>query len=424
MARLVRPLSVARHARPPQALTRLVAALLAAAILFGLGYVVGSRPLIGPRQTSGIFVADATVESPAVLEETSPASDGKNALALDDAGLESRSPSALLLQCQLPSGAIKVKPDDDRVIPYFANLAAMALVDTRPADVRLYLEWYLAHLNRPDRYGLDGTIYDYTVDRAGRERPTGRYDSADSYAATFLTLLRAYVDSTKDRDFVLTHLEKIEAVAAVIPRLQDADGLVWANTAHREKYLMDNAENYRGLEDWAAILTGFGRDGEALSARAAAMRIAGGVETRLWNPARGNYDWGIYTLWLGSRRLGEISRHSSWRNWYPDTVAQLFPVIAGLLQPSDTRAVALYENFNTWHPGWVNQAKRDPNPWSVLGYAAAVMGDRERALAFAKATSVVYLENDGPYSGLSWELAWHLLTLARASELPGGLPGL
>lgn len=405
------------HLRLP-GLKRVAAAVLAAATLFGLGYAAGSRSSAAPEAagaTSGAGLAATAAASPGFA-----GSGGEDSLGGGSYLDAARSPYALLLKCQLPSGAIKVKPDDDRIVPYFANLAAMALVPTRPDDVKTYLEWYLAHLNRPDRFGLPGTVYDYTVDRGGLEQPTGRYDSADSYAATFLTLLRAYVDATGDREFVTANINDIALVAAVIPRLQDADGLVWATASRREKYLMDNAENYRGLNDYAEVLTGVGATGAAAAARDAARRIASGVESRLWDAKRGNYDWGIYTFWIGGHRLGELSRKSSWKSWYPDTVAQLFPVIAGLLQPSDPRAVSLYENLNTWHPGWVDQAKRDPHPWSVLGYAAAVMGDKERALAFARATSVAYLDNDGPYSGLSWELAWHLMTLRLASTLPGG----
>lgn len=331
--------------------------------------------------------------------------------ALPPATLDSQAPYKLLLANVLPSGAIKVKPDDDRIIPYFANLAAMALLPDRPLDVRDYLQWYLAHLNRPDRFGLYATIYDFAVDDNGFEQPTQGYDSADSYAATFLTLLRAYVETTGDRDFVRANLVDIERVASVILQLQDSDGLVWATAARREKYLMDNCEDYRGLDDFAAVMDDLGVSDAAAVVREAARRIADGIETRFWDPARGNYDWAIYTFRVLGRKVAEFPRKSSWRQWYPGTVAQVFPVVTGVLRPSDPRAVSLYASLNARHPGWVNQAKRDPNPWSVLGYAAALMGDDQRAMAFVRATSAVYLDRTGPYSGLSWELAWHLLTL-------------
>jgi hypothetical protein len=304
-----------------------------------------------------------------------------------------------------------MRPGDDRVIPYFANLAAIALVDRSPAEVKAYLEWYLARLNEPDRWGLSGTIYDYVIDREGRETPTGGYDSADSYAATFLTLVRVYMDRSGDRGFVLDNLSAIRLVASVIPALQDTDGLVWAKPNRFQKYLMDNCENFRGMVDYAVILSTLGLGDEADQALKVAGRIRQGVEERLWNERRGNYDWGIYTFWLGGHRLGEVSRASDWKRWYPDTTAQVFPVISGLLRPADPRAVSLYQNLNQWHPGWVDQAKTDPHPWSVLGYAAAVMGDTRQALAFTRATAGAYMTNGGPFSELSWELGWHLLTI-------------
>ncbi|RJQ09133.1 MAG: hypothetical protein C4551_04265 [Bacillota bacterium] len=409
--------------RPPQARWfsslpgRLVAAGVVTAVLFGAGYAGGLHTLGGRVSVMEDTGRDAGrggdvwvggIQGPppgTVLAAGAPASG-----TLETEDPESSDLYGLLLESQLPSGAIRVKPTDSRIIPYFANLAAMALLDEQPGKVKAYISWYLGKLNRPDRWGLEGTIYDYTVGRESRERSTRGYDSADSYAATFLTLVRSYLDRTGDKAFIREHMDDIRLVASVITGLQDRDGLVWATGAKREKYLMDNCENYRGLLDFAAILSAMGFRDEASRTQAAAGRVAQGVETRLWNEKRGNYDWGLYTFWVGSYRV-EVSRPSQWRDWYPDTTAQIFPIVSGLLRPSDERAVFLYENFNAWHPEWVNQVKTDPHPWSVLGYAAAMMGDFERARAFTESTAAVYLAEDGPYSGLSWELGYHLLTI-------------
>ncbi|MCL6580425.1 MAG: hypothetical protein K6U08_02260 [Firmicutes bacterium] len=322
-------------------------------------------------------------------------------------------PHDLILASQTSSGALRLKPSDERVIPYFANLACLGLVRERPQEVRAYLEWYLGHLNRPDRAGLVGTVYDHEVDGAGEERSTGRYDSADAYAATFLTLVREYVEATGDLDFVRERLGDLTLVASVIRVLQDQDGLIWATAARREKYLMDNCECFRGLVDWAAVLETLGHDQEAADIRAAAGQVRQAVITRLWNPKLGNFDWGIYTLWLPGGRRVEITRPSSWRRWYPDAVAQLFPVVSGLLKPQDKRAKALYESFNAWHPGWVVHDKDDPHPWAIVGYAAALMGDRERAGAFARSLADGYFGSEGPFACLSWELSLYLLTVER-----------
>lgn len=333
----------------------------------------------------------------------------------------------LLLDSQRSTGAITMKPGAGRIVPYFANLAAMALLDKDPGRVRAYLEWYLGRLNRPDKYGMHGTIYDYRVDQDGLERPTGVYDSADSYSATLLTLLGAYFERTRDHEFLLAHLPEIQLVASVITGLQDADGLVWAKPNRAEKYLMDNCENFRGMMDYAAILDAIGRRQEAEEARRAAGRILAGVETRLWNADRGSYDWGIYTLRVGQFTVAEVSRPSNLAAWYPDATGQIFPIVFGLLDPADPRAATLYEGLAAWHPGWVNQVKEDPHPWSILGYTAALMGDVDRAAAFTEATERVYLANEGPFSGLSWELAFYLRTVDLITGLTGtagpGEPG-
>ncbi|HCW50712.1 MAG TPA: hypothetical protein DGR79_01395 [Clostridiales bacterium] len=400
---IVRQVDAWSGRRPILGLRRVVALALVFACLFGFGYLGGVRFV--PAET--IPPAPGAVPEASEVRTILPEASGPG-------------PYELLLRCQRPSGAITTRPGGDRIVPYFANIAALALVERRPGDVKAYMEWYLAHLNRPDRWGLHGTVYDYRVTADGREVPTGTYDSADSYAATFLALLRVYLDHTGDRGFVMEHLPEIELVASVITGLQDSDGLVWATPARVEKYLMDNCENFRGLVDYAAVLSSVGREPEARAVREAAGRILAGVQGRLWNPKRGNYDWAIYTLRLGGLRIGEVSRKSSWSRWYPDSVAQVFPVISGVLEPGDPRAAALYQNLNEWHPGWVHQTKDDPHPWSVLGYAAALMGDHERAFTFVRSTAHAYMAREGPFSELSWELAYHLLTLRllRGKEVP------
>ena len=52
------------------------------------------------------------------------------------------------------------------------------------------MRWYAAHLNP------DGTIDDHRG-LPGALRPTGHYDSSDSYAATFLWLAQAYLVAVK-----------------------------------------------------------------------------------------------------------------------------------------------------------------------------------------------------------------------------------
>jgi len=53
------------------------------------------------------------------------------------------------------------------------------------------------------------------------------YDSADSYAATLLSLAAAYYYSSGDANFIRGHIQEFTTVSEVITTLQDTDGLIW-----------------------------------------------------------------------------------------------------------------------------------------------------------------------------------------------------
>jgi hypothetical protein len=155
-----------------------------------------------------------------------------------------------LLQSQMANGAIAQNPLQNLVVPYFASIAAKTMVDIDASRAKNYISWYLANMNMPDRDGLSGTIYDFVM-KDGELVPTYKYDSADSYAANFLSLVAYYYHRTGDIDFVTSNLTAIDLAAQVILALQDDDGLVRVMPGSRTKYLMDNSECYRGLLDWA-----------------------------------------------------------------------------------------------------------------------------------------------------------------------------
>jgi len=273
---------------------------------------------------------------------------------------------------QTDQGALAQNPRQTDVVPYFANLAAMALVRDNPNLVRRYMEWYLGHLNHPDRFGFYGTIYDYHLRSDGREVPSLDYDSADSYAATLLSLAAWYVRSTSDLDWARRHKAQLTEVAEVITRLQDGDGLVWAKPGLGVKLLMDNSENYRGLTDWAWLLERLG-DGEASAAygrRAAWVRQA--IERQLWSPWRGLYEWtlgGVHVPALGPR-------------WYPETVSQIYPIVFGVIDPRSDRAQLLYAKVMAAFPRWAEGDTGDPFPWAIAAYAAVLVGDINSARVF------------------------------------------
>ncbi len=310
-----------------------------------------------------------------------------------------------VLAAQDPSGAFVMAPGSTDIVPYFANLAALAVLPDDPAAAHRYMDWYLAHVNHPDKYGLDGTIYDYVL-VGGQTVSTGDYDSADSYAATFLILVARYAAVTGDLNYVRSHLGDLDAMAGVILRLQDADGLVWAKPDFRMKYIMDNAENYRGLMDWSFTLQKLGMASHAKRYLDAAGRIQTGIAS-LWDPVHNTFAYEVTIF--GLRRYASASR------WYPDVPALVFPFAYGVFPPTDPRAALVYQALNKAHPGWAQNIDAG-QPWAPAAYLAVLVGDRATAsVALATATDL------GPAEGSDWQIneaAFLLFALAAIANQP------
>lgn len=322
---------------------------------------------------------------------------------------------AWLVSCRLPNGAFTQSPGGNTVIPYFPNLAARTLVVSNPEVVRDYILWYLSSLNKPDRWGLSGTIYDFRVeylppgDTSGIAGdltkimmvPTANYDSADSYAATFLSLVAAYYFKTGDRELIRANFHDISLVANVVVELQDEDGLVFVKPGSRTKYLMDNAENYRGLLDWSQVLLEEGYLDEANRLKRVATRIKEGIFDVLYDPERGGFAWSLSPIW---------KRFPRDRKWYPDGVSQLYLVTCGLVSPDDPEAHAIWHTFVQNFPEWQAGVKKDRFPWTNVAVASLMMGDRDKALEFVDWVNQKYLLNSRPYP-------WYILESANLVTL-------
>jgi len=325
-------------------------------------------------------------------EDASPAAEGdlSERMVLDWAQVEEEEFS-FLLSLQDENGIIAQTPKHLLSIPYFSNLAAIALLgDPRGhLPVRRYMDWYIAHLNRPDKYNLSGTMYDWKkVD--GEWVATYSYDSADSYAATFLSLALHYSRETQDFAWAKENLESLLEVAGVLLELQDSDGLIWAKPRYYVKFLMDNAENYRGLRDAAELMRYVEREDLAGVFDTAAGRVAIGIERHLWLPDRQVYAWALYGRWWA---------RAPQEKWYPDTVSQIYPVIFGVIKPDSPRAASLYSYLNSRYPAWSTGQFDDDFPWTVVSFMAALMQDDARA---AEHLNHVHAENTARNRSYPW----------------------
>lgn len=306
------------------------------------------------------------------------------------------SETAWLASMQLDNGAIPITPVQNGNVsmnPYFADFAALALLDDADqysAQVQKYTEWHFSHLNTADQdyNGVDGTIYDYTLTVNGG-KVTGEaitekdgkksYDSTDSYAATFLSVLKKYYEKTGDAAYILSRKSDIARVVNAMLATMHG-GLTLAKPDYAVKYLMDNCEVYQGALDAAYLLEKVICPADASfrdvlkTVQSAAQQISDTVEQSLWNPGGNYYEAGLF-------KDGQIAYKFSWDTYYPCATAQLFPVSFGLISPESERAKSLYRSFCESYD-WQNFKIPDSFYWGSNVYAAAIMNDGERVACY------------------------------------------
>jgi len=327
---------------------------------------------------------------------------GKNQTAASEEALELfryvfETETAWLASLQLENGALPMTRSQNgelRMNPYFADFAALALLDNaeKYADnVKAYMDWHFGHLNtaEEDFNGLDGTIYDYVITvKDGRivseviSEPDNAdsYDTTDSYAATFLTVVYKYFSKTGNSDYLASNAEDLERITNVIfSNLQN--GLTYAKPNHRVKYLMDNCEIYEGAIAAAGIFEELVQSGKNEYAamrddcKALISTIKANINNKLWNYVGRYYKPGIAAY------VGVPTKIFSWNLYYPQATSQLFPIICGVIEPDTERAVHLYSKFCESFE-WESFDYPDDFYWGANVYAAAIMNDVDRVTTY------------------------------------------
>jgi hypothetical protein len=312
--------------------------------------------------------------------------------------------SAWLKGQQLPDGAILYSANG--ISPYFANLAAIGWLKDRSKipHVEAWMQWYIDHVNWPDNNGLYGTVYNYSYSD-GIETSTNSYDSADSSAATFLTLAEALYNTGNSgaQSFVQNTVGEyiLNVTGNIITNLQQSNGLVLAKPDYRIEYLMDNSEDYRGLEDVANLAIQAWRDTSASSwYQAHASSIQSGIQSVLYISSTK-----LYYPYAGSS-APNMSR------FYPDAVSQLYPSVQGVVAASSKQAKSSYIAFNAAWPGWTNLSfnSQTPFPWAVVSYAAYIGGDTSSVNKYITTIQKKYMNvtPDFPWPFYCAEAGWFI----------------
>lgn len=309
-----------------------------------------------------------------------------------------------LASLQLPNGAMPMTGTKNGVVkvnPYFSSFAVLAILkgdDKYLPVVKKYMEWHFDHLNtaQTDYNGVDGTIYDYniTVENGQvkkeeiliNDKGKKEYDSTDSYAAMFLEILWKYYEKSGDDAYIKSRYDDIKRIINALYSTMD-DGLTWAKPDYKIKYLMDNAEVWRGMDNiillYENLLKSSFQDAPAMLTKLKTDRdlVASKIEEQMWNESGKYYECAI-------GQGGGVAYNFSWDNFYPSATSQLFPITSGMVKPDSARAKLLYSNFNKYYSTgetkrtWENMSIPDSFYWAEMVYAGALMGDEARVKSY------------------------------------------
>jgi hypothetical protein len=325
-----------------------------------------------------------------------------------------------ILSAQQPDGAIPVTGAAALVSPYLANYAAAGLARAstltgQPGYVLgawRWLYWYQQHQSQR------GFVTDYTVG-PGVEQSTGKEDSTDAYAGTFLLAVAEAWRASRDLQRVQGLLPGITGAVAAIEATQDRDGLSWATPSFHVKYLMDQAEAYAGLRAAAGLAAAAGAPLLWLRSTLDAAAMQWGV-AHLWNRDTAAYDWAVHPA---GRRVA-----TNWGLLYPDAMSQAWAVAFGFARGK--RAVALMHRFAAAQPAWdsptallqFDTGEKPAGYWPVVGIALGAAGERLAGLRAGMAITRVsdMLGRAWPFTAAS---AGQLILLDGGGSLPPRLRG-
>lgn len=354
---------------------------------------------------------------------------------LRDAGLAMLARLAVQAPGQAADGAIRAHLSAGHVDPagaswhlvsaYQVNLAVTQALRIAPANGPLaaaWLRWQARHCTTTGPGA--GVVFDHWV-RDGDLRlepcPPGmalrvcpQVDAYDSTAATLLLAAEGYRAATGDAALLREPALRaaLQGAAGTLVALTQPQGLTAAKPDHPALYLMDAVEVVAGWHAWARVQEmAYGDADGARAAGAAAQRVEAAIRTHLWDA--GARAWRV-SLGAGPP---DFSR------WYPDTVAQAWPLLWGVRGHTPAAAHAAWRRAARHWLGAADWSRRNVDPagfwWPAVAVAAQCVGDDAAARAWVARAREAWLHPERPFA---WpfqvgDLRWlfHL-----ADPLPGG----
>lgn len=107
---------------------------------------------------------------------------------------------------------------------------------------------------------------------------------------------------------------------------------------------------------------------------------------------------------------------ADWTKWYPDAVAQVFPLIDGVESATSPHTMQVWSTLRTKYPSWITPPEPDGSPWALTGYAAAVAGSRTLADAYVAGVESAYTAQGRPWPWQVAESGWFIRTNALLAQ--------
>ena len=285
-----------------------------------------------------------------------------------------------LTDYQREDGAITLKRNVDFVDPYFST-KALLLASRHGLNVddstQKWVNWLLP------RQLPDGRFMRYSKASSVSEWSAGQdADADDAMMAMWVALLAQTTQGDMSEQIVnsidraLTQLESLRVVENEAHSLTSAKGndngigpgIYKISATNPAGLLMDNVEIYEAYVTLSRYFTAHGPAWRGKAYAARALAVAEAIEKVFWDPALQRY------------RITTQARQAD--DFYPDRVAQLFPLLGGL---PDVR-----HDHRSTYKAWLRMNKQrwlmltaDYYPWGLVAIAAKRMGDSHSAQCWA-----------------------------------------
>ena len=260
------------------------------------------------------------------------------------------------------------------VNPYFACMAALGLLaetkncpmsETEKNAVSRYLNWHTKMLLE-----TDGKMGIYRKERQELVY-VEKADSEDGYLGMYLFLMGEYLKKTGDTESLESWQEGIHLALDKIQSLMQ-DGTIQVSTENTTIYLMDNLEVWKGLSalEAADIMQDDMRQTQVITEMRENLQKQ--IEAVFWDEK--NQRW----------RIMRDSDHYNPEKFYPDGIAQVYPLICGFKVKEKKAQKALYNQFTEKFQWQEMNKTRKGFAWTITGMAAVQVRDNKHLIELIK----------------------------------------